>query len=197
MKLHRMDRCMTVKMKGFAEFLSTSLYQLESLSRGEVTLLFLANDVAFSVVQLQSSPVPVGTWAPWWHGTIPFRASSSVPGSRHCAHLQMATLHFKSCAYAFPQGFQPTMAYPFPNIDVQSHCRQATVLPHQQMCCSTICQIEQCGGSDGDASVLAALPSCCRWWIRNFTCLGRTIIQQPWLIQEERSQPNGCTWQVL
>ena len=61
MKLHRMDRCMTVKMKGFAEFLSTSLYQLESLSRGEVTLLFLANDVAFSVVQLQSSPVPVGT----------------------------------------------------------------------------------------------------------------------------------------
>mmetsp|Transcript_71113 Transcript_71113/g.156943 ORF Transcript_71113/g.156943 Transcript_71113/m.156943 type:complete len:81 (-) Transcript_71113:65-307(-) len=37
---------------------------------------------------------------------------------------------------------------------------QATVLPHQQMCCSTICQIEQCGG---------------------------TIIQQPWLIQEERS----------
>mmetsp|Transcript_22172 Transcript_22172/g.36600 ORF Transcript_22172/g.36600 Transcript_22172/m.36600 type:complete len:83 (-) Transcript_22172:66-314(-) len=37
---------------------------------------------------------------------------------------------------------------------------QAMVLSHQRMCCSTICQIEQCGG---------------------------TIIQQPWLIQEERS----------
>ena len=54
-----------------------------------------------------------------------------------------------------------TLAYPSPNIDAQSHCQQAMVLSHQRMCCSTICQIEQCGGSDGHTSVLAAIPSCC------------------------------------